>query len=77
MFCAPFAVDSGWGSVKVEQKGAARLTLHGGSLQLRSIRLPFAPKEVYADGKTVAFAAENGVITLADGIKVEKELSIG
>jgi len=76
VFTAPFAVDSGWGKVMVEKSGAAELKLLGGEIRLRSMKLPFAPKQVCVDGKAVAFEIKDGVIVLKEEATVKAEIVV-
>jgi len=60
----------------VEKSGAAELKLLGGEIRLRSMKLPFAPKQVCVDGKAVAFEIKDGVIVLKEEATVKAEIVV-
>lgn len=71
-----FSLGTGWGCL-ISGKDYATVELHGGSLELKKIHLPFVikPKSVTADGEDIDFTAEHGYIRF-NTRKVSEQITV-
>ncbi len=75
-FACFWALDGSWGRFSAAKGGKASIELAFGTMDLKSVGLPFAPRKIYLGRKAVDFEMEDGQAVFKQQVRLEKKQAL-